>query len=70
MTLFGNTIEVNDSHLSNAFDSIVSKEVDKIMFSDLPVKKKRIAVRKLRKDGLEPKFIKLFLKLLEYIEQV
>lgn len=44
--------------------------VDKVLFSELPVKKKRIAVRKLKKDGLEPKYIKLFLKLLEYVGQV
>ena len=32
--------------------------------------KKRIAVRKLKRDGLESKFVKLFLKLLEYIGQI
>lgn len=45
-------------------------EVDKVLFSDLPINKKRIGVRHLKSKGLEPKFMKLFLKLLEYIKQV
>ena len=36
----------------------------------MPMKKKRIAIRKLGSKGLEHKFIKLFLKLLEYMDQV
>lgn len=46
------------------------EQLDKIMFSDLPIKKKRIAVRRLQNKGLEKKFVQLCLKLLEYIEQV
>jgi hypothetical protein len=42
--------------------------IDKIMFSDMPVKKKRIAVRRLQNKRLEKKFIQLCLKLLEYVE--
>ena len=46
-------------------------KIDEILFSEeLPMNKKRIALRKLKKEGLERKFIKLFLKLLEYIQQV
>lgn len=48
----------------------MKEEIDKVIFSDLPIKKKRIAVRRLRNKGLERKFIKLFLKLLEYVGQV
>ena len=44
--------------------------IDDILFGDLPIKKKRIEIRKLANKGLERKFIKLFLKLLEYIEIV
>jgi len=44
--------------------------IDEVLFSDLPIKKKRIAIRKLGNKGLEHKFVKLFLKLLEYVEQV
>lgn len=48
----------------------MKEKIDAVIFSDLPMKKKRIAVRRLRNKGLKPKFIRLFLKLLEYIEQV
>ena len=39
------------------------------MFSDLEVRKKRIEIRKLKRKGLGPKHINMFLKLLEYIEE-
>jgi len=46
-----------------------SKEkIDEIMFSDLPIKKKRIEIRKLKKEKVDDLFIRLFLRLLEYVE--
>jgi alpha-glucosidase (family GH31 glycosyl hydrolase) len=51
-------------------DTLLKEKLDKALFSDLPITKKRIAIRKLKKHGLERKFIRLFLKLLEYIKQV
>ena len=51
-------------------DTELKGKIDAALFNDLPVKKKRIAIRKLRRVGLENKFVKLFLKLLEYIDQV
>ena len=51
----------------------VKVKIDKIMFSEsLDLKKKRIEIRKLSrgKDYLEKKYIQLFLKLLEYINEV
>ena len=44
--------------------------IDAILFSDLTIKKKRIEIRKLTKKGLEKKFVKLFLKILEYIQEI
>lgn len=44
--------------------------VDEILFSDIPSKKKRIEIRKLTKQGLESKFVKLFFKLLEYLDNI
>lgn len=44
------------------------EQIDKIMFSDLSIRKKRIAVRRLQNKKLEKKFIQLCLKLLEYVE--
>ena len=39
-----------------------------IIFSELSLGKKRIAIRKLKKKGLDPRNVKVFLKLLEYME--
>lgn len=60
--------EVDDILNDLQIDTEVKQKLANILFSDLPIKKKRIEVRKLK--GLEGKFEKLFLKLLEYIEQV
>lgn len=53
--------------------TIVKERIDKIMFSkEYTLKKKRIEIRKLAngKDYLERKYIDLFLKLLEYLNEV
>ena len=44
--------------------------IAEIIFGELSIKKKRIAIRKLKKKGLSKEHIKLFLKLLEYISEV
>lgn len=51
-------------------ETTLKEKIDAILFGDLSVKKKRIAIRKLKRAKLEPKFIKMFLNLLEYIETV
>lgn len=76
----GNDIEIDAVRLINEdIEKILSdlqikteqkEQIDSILFSDLPIKKKRIALRRLQNKGLERKFIQLFLKLLEYVEQV
>ena len=48
----------------------LKERIDAILFSDLSIRKKRIAIRKLKRAHLEPKFIKMFLNLLEYIKTV
>lgn len=48
----------------------LKEEIDKIIFSDSNIKAKRIAIRKLRRKGLPSIFIRMFMKLLEYIEEV
>ncbi len=45
-------------------------KMDEILFSDMPIKKKRIEIRKLKKYGLEMRFEKMFLNLLEYVKEV
>lgn len=65
---------INEEIQSILYDLQIETEmketIDQIIFSELPIKKKRIALRKLRKVGLGRKFIRLFLKLLEYISEV
>ena len=51
-------------------ETILKEKLDTILFGNLPIQKKRIAIRKLKRDKLEPKFIKMFINLLEYIETV
>ena len=49
-------------------DTSMKEKIDAVLFNDLPVRKKRIALRRLQSKGLERKFIQLFLKLLEYVQ--
>lgn len=48
----------------------LKEKIDEILFSDLTIRKKRIEIRKLKKQGLESKYIQMFLNLLEYMESV
>ena len=53
--------------------TVLKQRIDDIMFSkEYDLKKKRIEIKKLAhiNDYLEKKYIELFLKLLEYIEEV
>lgn len=49
-------------------ETVLKERIDEILNSNLEIKKKRIEIRKLERKGLEKKFIKLFLKLIEYLE--
>jgi len=51
-------------------ETTLKEKIDDILFCDLSIRKKRIAIRKLKRQKLEPKFIKMFLNLLEYIKTV
>lgn len=50
-------------------NTYLKEDIDSIMFGELPINKKRIAIRKLKKKGLSKEYINLFLKLLEYISE-
>lgn len=73
----GKDIEIDAVRLINEdIDTIISdlkirtklkEKVAEIMFSEDDIRKKRIAIRKLASQGLGEIFIKMFLKLLEYI---
>ena len=49
-------------------ETTIKEKIGEILFSNLKMEKKRIALRKLKKYNLDKSFIKLFIKLLEYIE--
>ena len=76
----GKNIEIDATRLINEdiegilddlqIETLMKERIDAIIFSDLPIKKKRIEIRKLGRKGLENKFVKLFLKLLEYISTI
>ncbi len=76
----GKDIEIDAVRIINEdIESIISdlqiktemkEKIDAILFSNRSIKKKRIEVRKLGNKGLERKFVTLFLKLLEYINQI
>jgi len=76
----GKAIEIDSIRLINEdIDTIISDlevetrlkdKIASILFSNLSIKKKRIQIRKLKKDKLDAKFIKMFLRLLEYVEQI
>ena len=51
-------------------NTYLKEELDKIIFSEQTIQKKRIALRKLKKKGLSKEYLSLFLKLLEYINEV
>ncbi len=76
----GKDIEIDAVRLINEdIDSILmdlqietdlKEKIAAVIFGDEEIKKKRIAIRKLRYQGLSKAYMTLFLKLLEYIEQV
>jgi len=76
----GKDIEIDASRVINDdLESIITdlsittelkEELDKIIFSNLQIKDKRIAVRRLRRKGLSSIYIKMFMKLFEYIQGI
>ena len=48
----------------------LKEKVSACLFSDKPLRRKRIEIRKLRTSGLKRIFIRMFLKLLEYIGEI
>ena len=76
----GKDIEIDAERIINDdIDSILSdlqiktslkENIAAILFSDLDIKSKRIEIRKLRVKGLNGKYIRMFIKLLEYIAEI
>lgn len=80
VTCKGNDIEIDAVRLINEdIERIISdlqiptkmkEKIDEILFGELTNKKKRIEIRKLSRIGLDKKFVKMFLRLLEYINEI
>ena len=76
----GDDIELAPSHvMANDIDDILNnlqietklkEEISKIIFSGQETNKKRIALMKLKKKGLDKSFITLFKKLLDYMDKI
>ncbi len=76
----GKAIEIDAVRLINDdIDGVISdlpiitelkEKIANIIFSDLTIKKKRIGIKKLKRNKLEDRFIRMFLRLLEYMEQI
>ena len=76
----GRDIEIDAVRLINEdINSIISdakiktslkEQIAAIMFSDMETNKKRIEIRKLKKKGLNDVFVKMFIKLLEYVSEI
>ena len=76
----GKNIEIDAVRLINEeIDTIIGdlkirtdlkEEIYNIIYSDISVEKKRIEIRKLSRKGLDKIFIKMFMRLLEYIAQI
>lgn len=62
--------DIDSILLDLPINTVLKEKISSIMFSDLPLKNKRIEIRKLKKYNLTREYIKLFLKLLEYIGQI
>ena len=62
--------DIDSILLDLPINTVLKEQISSIMFSSLPLKRKRIEIRKLRKYNLGREYIKLFLKLLEYIGNI
>ena len=51
-------------------NTYLKEEIADIMFGEIPLKKKRIAIRKLKNKKLSKEYITLFLRLIEYMSEV
>ena len=76
----GNNIEIDAVRIINddifdiisdlKIETLLKEKLSAVIFSDAPINKKRIALRKLKKSGLDDIFIKMFINLLAYISEI
>jgi hypothetical protein len=46
----------------------LKEDINKLIFSDLEIKRKRIEIKKIK--GLDSRFKRMFIKLLEYVSEI
>lgn len=74
----GKDIEINAVRIINEdinsiitdlpIETKIKEKIAKIIFSELDIKQKRIEIKKIR--GLDKRFVRMFIKLLEYIAEI
>lgn len=62
--------DINSILMDLQINTYLKEQIAEIIFGENTISKKRIAIRKLRKQGLSREYMHLFLKLLEYIGEV
>lgn len=62
--------EINSIISDAKIKTSLKEKIAFIIFSDKTVNRKRIEIRKLKREGLNEAFIKMFIKLLEYIAEI
>lgn len=62
--------EIKDILYDLQLETELKEKIDEVLFSDLEIRKKRIKLKKLKRKGLDSKYIKIFINLLEYIEKI
>ena len=69
--MVGSPFQTLDSIIADIPITTTLKDIlGKIMFSDKDYSDKRIAIKRLKRQGLEDKFVRVFLKLLEFTKDI
>ena len=63
------TIKNKVKRVDLQINTYLKEDIAKIMFGKDTISHKRIAIRKLKKKGLSREYVKLFLRILEYISE-
>ncbi len=61
--------DIDDILMDASIETEIKEKIHDIIFGDLPMSKKRIEIKKLKKLKVEDIYIKLFIKLLEYVSE-
>ena len=62
--------DINDIINDLKIRTALKEQIAGIVFSNMTIKKKRIAVRKLKRKGLDSTFIRMFMRLFDYLAEI